>query len=58
MDLQVKLFNELITLDNGVQYMELTPEEARIVIRKIEDILYAQQVEENLEKDWNYLGGL
>jgi len=57
MTFEVTRKDNSIELDNGVQYISLSIEDAEKLIAQIKSKLVTP-VEENLKKDWNYLGGL
>ena len=56
--IQVNLENDSIELDDGRQYMSIPLEDARKLIKKMEEKIQVAITEKNLKKDWNYLGGL
>lgn len=60
MDLQVtyESMDDLVEIDNGIDYIKMSLDEAKELHKKLSDVLYTAQKERNLEKDWNYLGGL
>lgn len=58
MELQVILNGDTIELDNGHQYMTILVDDAKDLIVALQDKVYTKNTERNLEKDYNYTGGL
>ena len=58
MELQINITEEGIELDNGSQYMIISIEDLKKIQQKLNEKTHADRVEENLKKDWNFLGGL
>lgn len=60
MEIQIDLNknNETIELDNGHQYISLSIKDAQKLQSRLNEILHDLKLDKNLEKDWNYLGGL
>lgn len=57
--MKVKVNNKQILLESQTgQKMEISLDEAKELCILIEDKLYMENLEDNLKKDWNYLGGL
>ena len=58
MEIQVKVNENEIEIDNGAQYITLTMEDFKKVQAAVNEKKYADKTEENLKKNWNFLGGL
>ena len=58
MPLEVILNDDNIAIDTGYQYITLSIEEAKNLVKQLEDKLYVKQVEKNQDEDYKYMGGL
>lgn len=58
MELQIKVTENGVELDNGSQYIQLDMKQAKKVIEVIRKKLHSDKTEANLKKNWNFLGGL
>ena len=58
MSLEVILNDDNISIDTGYQYITLSIEEAKNLVKQLEDKLYVKQVEKNQDEDYKYMGGL
>lgn len=58
MDFEITLTEETVEIDNGYQYLSVSLEDLPSLINKLQDKLTIKRNEENLQKNWNFLGGL
>jgi len=54
----VEITDDSVDIDNGVSLISIPLEEAREFIKQMEEKLYTKSTEDNINKDWNYRGGL
>jgi hypothetical protein len=57
-EIDVKINDDEIVIDNGVQYITLTMDDFKKVQQAVDEKRHADRTEENLKKNWNFLGGL
>lgn len=58
MELEIKMTEDGIELDNGSQFMKLSFEELKKIMNLYTDKVHSDRVVENLKKRWDFLGGL
>jgi hypothetical protein len=58
MEVQVEINDDKIEIDTGHSYLSLSLDDAKLLKNKLEEKLRTIRDAENLEKDWNFFGGL